>query len=207
MIETYFAQQLKVRRGEAALTQQELANKLHVSRKTISSWETGRNRPDIDTLKQLATIFQISLDDLLGNASAVTVKAGSKATKYHHASATVMNALIAVIVVERITQLSTTQGLMWMNLLLLATIGLRVLISKYGQRLVKPQMVFMIAEMVIGAVALISGWLHAFHMGFGFYTTCCVVGWVMLIDVAIQLKRRVRNRSWSNDNETVSREK
>lgn len=207
MIETYFAQQLKVRRSKAALTQQELADKLHVSRKTISSWETGRNRPDIDTLKQLAAIFQISLDDLLGNNGVVKVPVKPKAIGQHRSSVMIINALILVIIVERITQLSTTQGLMWMNLLLLATIGLRVLISKRGGWIVKSQLAFIMAEMTIGFLALISGWLHAFHMGFGFYTTCCVVGWVMLIDVAIQLKCRVRNRSWSNDNETVSREK
>lgn len=39
------------------MTQDELAEKMHVTRQTISNWETGKNQPDIDTLDQLVVIF------------------------------------------------------------------------------------------------------------------------------------------------------
>lgn len=47
------------------LTQDEVGNLLHVSRKTISGWETGRSSPDILSLVKLCNLFDISLDDLL----------------------------------------------------------------------------------------------------------------------------------------------
>ncbi|WP_173444519.1 helix-turn-helix domain-containing protein [Selenomonas ruminantium] len=47
------------------LSQQELAAKLSVDRSTIAKWETGTNSPRIDKLRQLATVLNCSLDDLV----------------------------------------------------------------------------------------------------------------------------------------------
>ena len=47
------------------LSQQELATKLGVDRSTIAKWETGTNSPRIDKLRQLATVLNCSLDDLV----------------------------------------------------------------------------------------------------------------------------------------------
>lgn len=52
-------------RKNANLTQQQLADKLHISNKTISQWETGRTLPDIVTLVRLAEIYDMKLDELL----------------------------------------------------------------------------------------------------------------------------------------------
>lgn len=49
------------------MSQDDLAEKLHVARQTISKWEQGINEPDIFTLKQYATIFNVTLDELLGD--------------------------------------------------------------------------------------------------------------------------------------------
>ncbi|WP_048704885.1 helix-turn-helix transcriptional regulator [Companilactobacillus ginsenosidimutans] len=46
-------------------SQDDLADKLKVSRQTISNWETGRTYPDITSLTMLSDIFEISLDDLI----------------------------------------------------------------------------------------------------------------------------------------------
>lgn len=59
------AQSLKEKRAEKKLTQQELADLLHVSRSTISNWETGRNYPDLDTLIKISDLLDISLDIML----------------------------------------------------------------------------------------------------------------------------------------------
>lgn len=56
---------LKEKRLEANLTQQELADILHVSRQTISSWEVGRTYPDLDLLVALSELYSTPLDDLL----------------------------------------------------------------------------------------------------------------------------------------------
>lgn len=63
------AQTLKRARQEQGLTQQELADKLFVSRQTVSSWETGRNLPNLDTLAELASELQVTTDDLLGRTA------------------------------------------------------------------------------------------------------------------------------------------
>lgn len=52
-------------RKQKKLTQKELADKLHLSRKTISGWENGRGYPDIKSIAQLSDIFGVSTDDLL----------------------------------------------------------------------------------------------------------------------------------------------
>lgn len=53
------------RRKEKGMTQGELAEKLAVSNKTISKWETGAGLPDISILVDLASALDISVDDLL----------------------------------------------------------------------------------------------------------------------------------------------
>ena len=47
------------------MTQEELAEKMFVSRQTVSSWETDRNRPDVDTLISLAAVFETDVNDLI----------------------------------------------------------------------------------------------------------------------------------------------
>ena len=53
------------RRKEKGMTQGELAERLSVSNKTISKWETGAGLPDISILVDLACVLDISVDDLL----------------------------------------------------------------------------------------------------------------------------------------------
>lgn len=52
-------------RSKNKLTQEELAEKLNVSRQTVSNWETGKCYPDIETLIIMSNKFNISLDELL----------------------------------------------------------------------------------------------------------------------------------------------
>ena len=52
-------------RREKNLSQEELAEKLHVSRQTISNWERGKTYPDINSLLLMANYFDVSLDYLI----------------------------------------------------------------------------------------------------------------------------------------------
>ena len=52
-------------RQEAHLSQDELANRIYVSRQTISNWENDKSYPDVHSLVLLSEIFQISLDKLI----------------------------------------------------------------------------------------------------------------------------------------------
>lgn len=49
------------------LSQEQLAEKMDVTRQTISKWELGETSPDIEQSKKLSKIFEISLDDLTNN--------------------------------------------------------------------------------------------------------------------------------------------
>lgn len=57
--------QLKQVRTQHKLTQQAVADELHVSRQTISSWETGNSYPDVPNLINLSNLYQVSLDTLI----------------------------------------------------------------------------------------------------------------------------------------------
>ena len=60
---------IKELREKMNFTQAELANKLNISDKTISKWETGKGYPDITLLEPLANVFGISITELIsGNA-------------------------------------------------------------------------------------------------------------------------------------------
>ena len=52
-------------RKKQGLTQQQLADKLNLSNKTISKWESGSGSPDISNLPVLAEALEISVDELL----------------------------------------------------------------------------------------------------------------------------------------------
>lgn len=61
-----FSQNLRRVRCQAGLTQQQLADRLHVTRQSVSSWELGRTEPDFETVGRLAEIFGTSVSSLLG---------------------------------------------------------------------------------------------------------------------------------------------
>lgn len=64
-IKTGFGEQLQKLHSEKGITQEVLANEMYVTRQTISGWERGRSEPDITTLIQLASYFNITIDELL----------------------------------------------------------------------------------------------------------------------------------------------
>lgn len=57
---------LKELRQEKRLIQDELAKKLNISRNTITRYENGTRQPNINTVKKIAELFDISTDYLLG---------------------------------------------------------------------------------------------------------------------------------------------
>ncbi|MFA7367590.1 MAG: helix-turn-helix transcriptional regulator [Bacilli bacterium] len=62
-----FEEKLQELRRSKGITQEELAKYLFVSRTAISKWESGKGYPSIDTLKQVADFYDVSLDNLLSN--------------------------------------------------------------------------------------------------------------------------------------------
>ena len=68
-----FNEKLQELRKARGLTQEELAEALFVSRTAISKWESGRGYPSIDSLKQIANYFSISIDELLSGERLITI--------------------------------------------------------------------------------------------------------------------------------------
>ena len=62
-----FNENLKFLRKKEGLTQEELAEKLNVSRQSVTKWESGNAIPDIEKIKEIAYIFLISVDSLIGD--------------------------------------------------------------------------------------------------------------------------------------------
>lgn len=75
-----FNDKLKNLRKEYNLTQEDLAEKLDVSRQAITKWESGEGTPDVENLKQLAILFDTTLDVLIMEDK--TVKVPEKQYKY-----------------------------------------------------------------------------------------------------------------------------
>lgn len=60
-----FGEKLKKLRIEKGLTQEQLAEKIYVTRTAVSKWETDRGYPSVDSLKLLSDIFGVSVDSLI----------------------------------------------------------------------------------------------------------------------------------------------
>ena len=68
-----FNKKLQELRKQKGLTQEELAEKLYVSRTAISKWESGRGYPNIESLKAIAKFFSVTVDELLSTDEVLTI--------------------------------------------------------------------------------------------------------------------------------------
>ncbi len=66
---------LRSARKSAGLTQEQLSEKLLVSRQAITKWEAGKGMPDIENLKQLSKLLNISIDYLLDGGEVIDLSA------------------------------------------------------------------------------------------------------------------------------------
>lgn len=75
-----FNEKLKMLRKENNLTQEELAEKLNVSRQAITKWESGDGTPDIENLKQISILFNTTIDELVKEDKNITAEIKEKYT-------------------------------------------------------------------------------------------------------------------------------
>ena len=68
-----FNKKLQELRKQKGLTQEELSEKLYVSRTAISNWESGRGYPTIESLKAIAKLFSVTVDELLSMNEMLTI--------------------------------------------------------------------------------------------------------------------------------------
>lgn len=69
-----FSEKLKDLRKTKNMSQEQLAEKLYVSRQAITKWETGNGLPDIENIVAIAALFNTSLDDLLSEEKSLLTK-------------------------------------------------------------------------------------------------------------------------------------
>ncbi len=78
-----FAEKLKSIRKQAGMSQEQLAEKLGVSRQAVTKWETDAGIPDIENIMAISALFDISIDELLSNE-----RGAKKPTEYLFESVT-----------------------------------------------------------------------------------------------------------------------
>lgn len=78
-----FAEKLKFIRKQAGMSQEQLAEKLGVSRQAVTKWETDAGIPDIENIMAISALFDISIDELLSNE-----RGAKKSTDYLYESIT-----------------------------------------------------------------------------------------------------------------------
>ena len=75
-----FNEKLQQLRKEKEWTQEQLAEKLYVSRAAISKWENGKGYPNIDSLKSISKLFLVSIDDLLSGEELISLAVNENRT-------------------------------------------------------------------------------------------------------------------------------
>lgn len=93
------SEKLKQLRADKKITQEKLAEILHVSRTTISSWETGRSYPDLQMIVEISDYFKVSLDFLLREDKKMITKLTFD-TKNKRRFKTLIFALIALFIIS-----------------------------------------------------------------------------------------------------------
>ena len=137
-----FNEKLQKLRTNENLTQEELAEKLYVSRAAISKWESGRGYPSIDSLKAIAKYFHITIDELIGSEEIVDLaeqdmKSSNK--KYTALICGIFDCLILLLFflpvfgnrgktdVESVSLLAMTGAGLWLKIIFIAVIGMTIL--------------------------------------------------------------------------------
>jgi transcriptional regulator with XRE-family HTH domain len=69
-----FAEKLKTLRKQKGISQEQLAEKIYVSRQAITKWESGNGIPDIENLLAISSLFNESLDSLLSEEKSIISK-------------------------------------------------------------------------------------------------------------------------------------
>ena len=92
------SERLKQARIQSGMTQEQVAEKVMVSRVTLSHWENGKTLPDIASLISLSDFYQISLDELLKGDPKMTEKVKKDAKDLNNRRVLLITAILALIV-------------------------------------------------------------------------------------------------------------
>lgn len=79
-----FGEKLKAERNKKSWSQEELAEKLFVSRQSVSKWENGQNYPSIEIIIKISDLFGVTIDELLRSDEELTKKVIEEGKKLAH---------------------------------------------------------------------------------------------------------------------------
>lgn len=95
--------QIKKYRTELGLSQEELAEKVYVTRQTVSNWETGKSYPDIHSLLLLGALFDLSLDQLIkGDLETMKEIINEQEVKRFNRYSTILSVLFALAIASAV---------------------------------------------------------------------------------------------------------
>ena len=95
--------QIKKYRNEFDISQDELAEKVYVSRQTISNWENDKNYPDINSLLRLSEVFHVSIDILIrGDIEEIKAEISQEDRRRFKKTSNIFTALFVVALVTPI---------------------------------------------------------------------------------------------------------
>lgn len=97
------SERLKQARITRGMTQEQVVERVMVSRVTLSHWENGKTLPDITSLISLSDIYQISLDELLKGDPKMTEKVKKDAKDLNNRRVLLITAILALIVMMTYT--------------------------------------------------------------------------------------------------------
>lgn len=133
-----FNEKLQKLRTSRNMTQEELAEKLYVSRTAISKWESGRGYPNIESLKTIAKFFNITIDELIGGEEMVALAEQEKRETRKKYTALICGVLDCFAVIlfllpifgdggSSVLLLSITNTEIWLKTVFIAVIALSIL--------------------------------------------------------------------------------
>lgn len=93
-----FSEKLQQLRNQKEWTQEELGERLFVSRTAVSKWESGRGYPSIDSLKAISKLFSVSIDDLLSGDELVSIAENEQKEKSNTMRGIVFGVLDCMVV-------------------------------------------------------------------------------------------------------------
>lgn len=94
-----FHEKLQQLRKQTGLTQEQLAERLFVSRTAVSKWESGRGYPNLESLKGISKLFSVSIDELLSNDELIELAETENRSNVNKVSGMVFGALDLISIV------------------------------------------------------------------------------------------------------------
>ena len=156
-----FCDKLQKIRKENNVTQEQLADKLNVSRQAVSKWESGTAYPDTEKLIQISKIFNVSLDELINDKKSNNQKANEKKFNFIETFNMVFDFFGNILSMFSAMKFSEKiKFLIEMGFLLLIVIGSSVISKDIICEIVRRLFIFMPGNILKGIIYLVDTLLY-----------------------------------------------